>query len=216
MKRILVTTDFCNGAKKLLNEHRSNDIHELRTVLILLANGRPIPKKYKDHQLTNNEFRELHISGDTLLLYKNESDSDTLVVSLKLTNITDHKSLNRDSKRKDYRYTEVSTQDLHDSTSSINFTLSSIDEEYLYDLVESIADYASMYMFYGYAELTNYYLSDTELHCEYEYISYESKLCEDTIDLVIPLNEYVSDSISELDTYVEYFAEIVRNQFEQT
>lgn len=214
MKRILVTTDFCNGSKKLISDHKVKEVNDLRTVLILLANGKPIPKRFKDHQLKNNDFRELHISRDTLLLYKNETDSNTLVVSLKLTNITDHKSLNRDSTRNDYEYEEVSTTDLHNITSSINFNLSSFEEENLYDLVESIADYASMKLSNGYVELENYYISGTDLHCEYDYISYESETSEDSIDFIIPLTEYVSISISELDEHIDEFVEIICNQFE--
>ena len=214
MKRILVTTDFCNGSKKLISDHKTKEVNDLRTVLILLANGKPIPARFKDHQLKNNEFRELHISGDTLLLYRNETDSNTLVVSLKLTNITDHKSLNRDSTRKDYAYEEVSTTDLHDITSSTNFNLSSFEEESLYDLVESIADYASMDLNSGYVELDDYYISGKDLHCEYSYISYEFGIPQESIDFIIPLDEYISVSVSELDTYVKDFAEIVCRQFE--
>ena len=211
MKRILVTTDFCNGAKKLIKEHNAKDLHELRTVLILLANGKPMPKKYKDHQLTNNEFRELHISGDTLLLYRNETDSNTLIVSLKLANITDHKSLNRDSRRKDYNYEEVSTQDLHDITSADQIDLSDFDSETLYDFVESLADYASMNLQNGYVELVDYYFIDSDLHCEYNYISYESNATADSIDFIIPLTIY---DIYDLDSHMDDFSHLVSSAFE--
>lgn len=214
MKRILVTTDFCNGSKKLISDHKTEEINDLRTVLILLANGRPIPKRFKDHQLKKNEFRELHISGDTLLLYRNETDSDTLVVSLKLTNISDHKSLNRDSTRDDYEYKEVSTTDLHNITSATKFELSPFEEESLYDLVESLADYASMKLSYGYVELENYYISGTDLHCEYNYISYESGVSVDDVDFIIPLGDYILVSVSELEQYIDEFAETLCKQFE--
>lgn len=212
MRKILVTSDFCDGCKKLLAKHKDDVIHSLRTVLILLANGKPIPKKYRDHQLTERDYRELHLSGDDLLLYKIESD-DTLIVSLKLSNVTNHKSLNNDSSRTDYEYKEVSTTDLHDITSSWNIPSSKYDHIYLDDFLESLSDYASMKCNSGYILLNKYFIANNELHCEYDYLSYDDVILDD-IDFVIDLDEYISSDITELDNYLPEFSNIIYESFE--
>ena len=72
MMRIMVTTEFCNSSRHLVSSKNQDAVHNLRTVLILLANGKPVPKKFHDHQLVNSQFRELHVAGDVLLLYRYE------------------------------------------------------------------------------------------------------------------------------------------------
>jgi mRNA interferase YafQ len=49
---------------------RGKDISKLTSVLSLLTSGKPMPPKYRDHQLSGNlnDFRECHIEGDWLLL----------------------------------------------------------------------------------------------------------------------------------------------------
>lgn len=212
MKRILVTTDFCKGSQKLVTDNKSRELHDLRTVLILLVNGEPIPKKYRDHQLQDREFRELHISGDTLLIYKNETDTDTLIVSLKLANISNHKSLNHDAGRKDYKYNEVSTQDLHDITSSIKFPLSDFEGEVLYDFLESLSDYASMQLNHGYVLLSDYRFDGQDLHCDYDYISYDTNNITDSIDFIISCNQL--NRIIDIERYLHEFATEISKAFE--
>lgn len=215
MMKLLVTTDFCKEAKKLVSANKSNEVNSLRTALILLANNRPIPKKYHDHQLKNNEYRELHISGDVLLIYKYEADKNTLIVSLKLTNITNHKNLTKDSRRSDYEYREVTPQELHDITSTIDTArLNSLDEAELNDLLESISDYASANMINGYVILSDYFIRGSEIHCYYDYVLYESGELIDSIDFVIDLNNYNLEYISELDQHLDKFSNIVKNAFE--
>lgn len=50
------------------------DPKKLEAVITLLANEQPLPKKYRDHALTNSrnykEMRECHIEPDWLLVYK--------------------------------------------------------------------------------------------------------------------------------------------------
>jgi mRNA interferase YafQ len=55
-----------------LMKKRKKDISKLTAVLELLASGKPMPAKYRDHQLSGslNDFRECHIEGDWLLLYQ--------------------------------------------------------------------------------------------------------------------------------------------------
>lgn len=58
---------------------RGLDINEFTTVLTLLANGSPLPERYKDHPLQpSKDFkncRELHIGPDWLLVYKYSNDN---------------------------------------------------------------------------------------------------------------------------------------------
>lgn len=210
MMRILVTTEFCNVAKDLSDSKDKSLVHTLRTILIHLANGWNLPKKYHDHQLQNSEFRELHISGDVLLLYKYDTDSQTLAVSLKLTNITDHKKLSRESHRTNYNYKEVSTEELHDITSSVK--LDSVDEELLNDTLESISDYASMKTVDGYILLDDYHIDGDSVNCQYDYYLYENdSRPADSIHFVIDLAKY---PVIQLQDYIDTFSTEVKSAFE--
>lgn len=55
-----------------LVKKRNLPINELTTVLNILCEEKPLPEKYKDHQLTGNwnGFRECHIRPDWLLIYQ--------------------------------------------------------------------------------------------------------------------------------------------------
>lgn len=46
-------------------------MEELKKVVQLLVNDKPIPAKYRDHELKGNHkgIRELHLKPDELLLY---------------------------------------------------------------------------------------------------------------------------------------------------
>lgn len=213
MMRILVTTEFCNNAKKLVDEKDPTAIHNLRTILILLANNKPIPKKWHDHQLTDSDFRELHITGDTLLLYRYDTDSDTLTVSLKLANVTDHKKLDKQSHRKNFEYYEVSTTDLHDITSATE--IDPLDEEIITDIVESISDYASMNTANGYVLLSDFFIDKQDLHCYYDYYLYDTNAVAESIDYVINLDRFNVLSYHDLVQYVKIFAQEVSNAFER-
>ncbi len=63
---------------------RGCDIAELQKVIFLLANGRELPEKYRDHALTDSkeykDVRECHIRPDWLLIYK--IDNDILILKL--------------------------------------------------------------------------------------------------------------------------------------
>lgn len=66
---------------------RGYDIHLLERVVQLLAEQKPLPQKYKDHELTGDQigYRECHITPDWLLIY--EIKSNELVLCLTRTGI---------------------------------------------------------------------------------------------------------------------------------
>jgi len=73
---------FTNKMKRdvKLMKKRGKDISKLTAVLALLANGNPMPPKYRDHSLSGqlSDFRECHIEGDWLLMYQIFEDTLTL------------------------------------------------------------------------------------------------------------------------------------------
>lgn len=68
-----------------LAKKRGRDISLLRTVIDILAKGETLPEKYKDHPLVPNwiGYRECHIQGDWLLIYKYKDNE--LILSLTAT-----------------------------------------------------------------------------------------------------------------------------------
>ena len=68
-----------------LAKKRGRNISLLRTVIDILAKGEPLPEKYSDHSLVSNwtGYRECHIQGDWLLIYKYQNDE--LILSLTAT-----------------------------------------------------------------------------------------------------------------------------------
>ena len=54
---------------------------KLREVILLLAEGEPLPARFRDHPLSGNwkEFRECHLEPDWLLIYKSDADDLYLV-----------------------------------------------------------------------------------------------------------------------------------------
>ena len=62
-----------------LSHSGKHDINILKeAMLLLIANEAPLPLEWKDHKLKGNfqNFRECHIKGDLLLVYKIYEDSD--------------------------------------------------------------------------------------------------------------------------------------------
>lgn len=72
MLKIKFTSQFKKDYKLALK--RGCDPKELEEVITLLANGQPLPEKYRDHALVNSrnykDMRECHIEPDWLLVYK--------------------------------------------------------------------------------------------------------------------------------------------------
>jgi len=64
---------------------RGYDLTLLEEPITTLAKGEPLPPKYKDHRLQGRlaDFRECHIKGDWLLIYR--IIEDKLVLSLHST-----------------------------------------------------------------------------------------------------------------------------------
>ena len=65
-----------------LAEKQGLNIAELEHVVTLLADGKVLPEKYKDHELKGNYkgHRECHIEPDWLLIYK--ITEEVLILSL--------------------------------------------------------------------------------------------------------------------------------------
>ncbi len=83
MYKIVYTNRMKKDAK--LMQKRGKDMNKLIKVLALLAEGNPLPAKYKDHQLSGNlsDFRECHIEPDWLLMY--QIYDDILIISATAT-----------------------------------------------------------------------------------------------------------------------------------
>jgi len=64
-----------------LAKRRGKDLSKLRELILLLAEGQPLPQRYKDHPLAGDwkHFRDCHIEADWLLIYKIEGDDLYLV-----------------------------------------------------------------------------------------------------------------------------------------
>ena len=74
-----------------LAKKRGYDIQSLRDVVLLLADGKPLPEKNRDHALVGDwrGYRECHITGDWLLVYRKEDD----ILVLTLTRTGTHSDL---------------------------------------------------------------------------------------------------------------------------
>jgi mRNA interferase YafQ len=68
-----------------LAQKRNLDLSELQKVTDMLEMGEKLPVKYRDHALAGNftGFRECHIKGDWLLIYRIVEDK--LLISLYAT-----------------------------------------------------------------------------------------------------------------------------------
>lgn len=83
MYRIRPSAKFQKDLKRI--QKRGYDITLLKDVLNLLVNGKILPIKYKDHNLSGNfkGCREGHITPDWLLIY--EISDDELILYLTRT-----------------------------------------------------------------------------------------------------------------------------------
>ncbi|MCL2361689.1 MAG: type II toxin-antitoxin system YafQ family toxin [Defluviitaleaceae bacterium] len=77
------TSRFKRDYKRI--KKRNYDVSLLEEPISLLANGKPLPAKYKDHALHGNlrGLRECHITPDWLLIY--EIDDNKLYLYLTRT-----------------------------------------------------------------------------------------------------------------------------------
>jgi len=69
MLRLEQTKTFKKCLKKY--RHKKAVLEELKKVIKLLVSKKPIPTKYRDHELKGNHkgIRELHLKPDDMLLY---------------------------------------------------------------------------------------------------------------------------------------------------
>ncbi len=74
MYQIHFTAEMKKGVKRM--ERRRKNISMLTAVLNILASGKTLPPKNRDHKHTGNlsDFRECHIESDWLLIYRIEDD----------------------------------------------------------------------------------------------------------------------------------------------
>lgn len=79
INEILRKNQFKKDVKRIIKQGKN--LEELENILSMLIEGETISGKYKDHPLTGdyNEFRELHIKPDWLLVYKIEGEILILV-----------------------------------------------------------------------------------------------------------------------------------------
>lgn len=69
---VMQTNDFDKDWKRLEASGR-HDMHRIKEAISILAiNEGPMPPEWKDHPLTGEfaEYRECHVKGDLLLMYK--------------------------------------------------------------------------------------------------------------------------------------------------
>jgi mRNA interferase YafQ len=83
------TTQFNRDYR--LAKKRGQKMDLLQEIILLLADGKTLPEKNRDHPLTGDwkGFRECHITPDWLLVYKQEED----ILVLTLTRIGTHSDL---------------------------------------------------------------------------------------------------------------------------
>ena len=69
---IVITSSYKNSYKKIIK--RGKNLEKLKNVIKILANGKELDEKYKDHQLSSSKkyinCRECHIEPNWLLVYK--------------------------------------------------------------------------------------------------------------------------------------------------
>jgi mRNA interferase YafQ len=70
VREIVRSTQFNRDVK--LAKKRGKDMAQLRDLILLLAEGKPLSSSYKDHPLSGDwkHFRDSHIEPDWLLLYR--------------------------------------------------------------------------------------------------------------------------------------------------
>jgi mRNA interferase YafQ len=76
------TTAFKRAMKKY--KHNREVLEELRIVVELLVNQKPLSKKYLDHELQGKfkGIRELHLKPDDLLLYLSIQNEKVILMGL--------------------------------------------------------------------------------------------------------------------------------------
>ena len=92
MYKITRSKDFENSISRLFQSGIKTSLKEkIEKTIDLLAEGNKLPQSYKDHQLKGklSLYRECHIKGDLLLIYRIEKENLILI----LINIGSHSQL---------------------------------------------------------------------------------------------------------------------------
>ena len=81
MYQIIYSSQYQKSLKKI-SRGGNFPRKEIERVVDLLIMGKMLPIKYKDHKLNGElrDFRECHIKGDLLLIYKIEKENLILVL----------------------------------------------------------------------------------------------------------------------------------------
>ena len=90
---VYLTQKFKDGVKQLRKDHRTKELEKLNEIIKELETF-SVGKKYKNHSLGNHTF-DLHVTGDIVLLYRYLED-EMLILSLELSDLVNHKELNRE------------------------------------------------------------------------------------------------------------------------
>ena len=101
VSKVVATRVFKNSVKRLKKKHNDKVLEELYTAVRQLINLE-ISTQKKNHTLKNFDgHKDLHLDGGRLiLLYRYDVEEDTLILTLKLQDIVDHKQLNDYDRRK--------------------------------------------------------------------------------------------------------------------
>ena len=83
IKRIVRTPHFKRDYKALLKKRVNTNLFEAALVALVAQDGDLLRTRFKDHALKGEwtGYRELHISGDWLLIYRIEEEQLQLVLT---------------------------------------------------------------------------------------------------------------------------------------
>jgi mRNA interferase YafQ len=83
LKSVFRTTQFKKDFKVLLKKHYSPDKLKQAIDALMAQNKQLLSTKYRDHPLTENwkGYREIHIEGDWLVIYRVEKQELQLVLT---------------------------------------------------------------------------------------------------------------------------------------
>ncbi|MDR2547009.1 MAG: type II toxin-antitoxin system YafQ family toxin [Lachnospiraceae bacterium] len=82
---MIYTPYYTNKIKRQLKtlKKRGYDMNLFKEVVEMLIDGKPLPRKYDDHPLRGDKrgYRDCHIKGDWVLIYKIDKEVLTLILS---------------------------------------------------------------------------------------------------------------------------------------
>ena len=81
MYQVVFSSQYQKSLKKI-SKSGNLPIKEIENAISLLILGKTLPVKYKDHSLNGelSKYRECHIKGDLLLIYKIEKENLILIL----------------------------------------------------------------------------------------------------------------------------------------